>query len=141
MKRTRPVAIEYPAGYFTALMRLHNWPPGFTSQLGGDPGEVKRREAAVRGRATQLANGHTGSMKNGLSKKSVGTKPDLSKTQITQMGITRDEAAKLGLKRYYTGEPCIEHHRAERYVSTAGCCECVKLHSRTQAVRKRAVPV
>lgn len=73
---------EADPNYFTRLMKLHNWPPGFVSQLDSDPGEVKRREAAVRGRATQLANGHTGSIRNGLSRKSVAVKPSVEKARI-----------------------------------------------------------
>lgn len=73
MKRPKLPAIQYPPGYFTALVRLHDFPPGFVSQGSADPGALKRQEAAVRGRATQLANGHTGSMRNGLSKKSAAS--------------------------------------------------------------------
>jgi hypothetical protein len=70
-------------GDFTRQMRLHNWPPGFVSRLDPNPGEVARREAAVRGRATQLANGHTGSMKNGLSKKSAAVLPRVEKALVS----------------------------------------------------------
>lgn len=58
------------------------WPPGFVSQGDADPGALKRQEAAVRGRATQLANGHTGSMRNGLSRKSAGAMPDPRKAVV-----------------------------------------------------------
>jgi hypothetical protein len=38
--------------------------------------------------------------------------------------ISRDEARALGLKRYFTGEPCKHGHIAERYVSSGLCSEC-----------------
>jgi hypothetical protein len=38
--------------------------------------------------------------------------------------ISRDEAKALGLKRYFTGEPCKHGHIAERYVSSGDCLEC-----------------
>jgi len=38
----------------------------------------------------------------------------------------RAECKKLGLNKYYTGEPCIRGHIAERYVSTGLCVQCIK---------------
>lgn len=38
----------------------------------------------------------------------------------------RDAAKKLGLKRYFTGNPCGVGHIAERYTSSAACVICVK---------------
>ena len=38
--------------------------------------------------------------------------------------IGRDEAKALGLKRFFTGEPCKHGHVAERYVGRYGCVEC-----------------
>lgn len=38
--------------------------------------------------------------------------------------ITRQEAIDAGLKKYFTGNPCKRGHVSERYVSSAGCCEC-----------------
>ena len=38
--------------------------------------------------------------------------------------ITRPEALKLGLLRYFTGKPCYRGHMAERLVSNRGCLEC-----------------
>lgn len=73
-------ARAYVPGSLT--VRLHNWPPGFEPQGAVDPGALKRQEAAVRGRATQLANGHTGSIRNGLSKKSVSVMPNARKAVI-----------------------------------------------------------
>lgn len=84
MRGTDPekAADAYEPGDFGRMMRDHDWPPGFVSQLEPNPGEIARREAAVRGRATQLANGHTGSIRNGLSKKSAATVPSLAKAAI-----------------------------------------------------------
>jgi hypothetical protein len=41
--------------------------------------------------------------------------------------ITRMEAAKLGLLRFYTGKPCKHGHDSERYTRTNTCIECAKL--------------
>lgn len=41
--------------------------------------------------------------------------------------INRTEANRLGLKRYYTGDPCKHGHDAERYVSFSACVDCTKL--------------
>lgn len=38
--------------------------------------------------------------------------------------ISRDEAWKQGMKRYYTGTPCGKGHAAERYTSNGGCVSC-----------------
>lgn len=38
--------------------------------------------------------------------------------------ISRAEAKARGLKRYYTGKPCIHGHGAERLTSDCGCCVC-----------------
>jgi len=38
--------------------------------------------------------------------------------------ITIQEAKELGLKRYFTGEPCTHGHVSERLVSCNGCLEC-----------------
>lgn len=39
---------------------------------------------------------------------------------------SREEAALLGLKRFYTGIPCRRGHLSERWVSTTGCLSCRK---------------
>ena len=39
--------------------------------------------------------------------------------------ITRSEAHGAGMDRYFTGEPCKFGHRAQRYVSTRNCVECM----------------
>jgi hypothetical protein len=33
VRRKIAPAAEYPPGYFTALIRRHNWPPGFRSAI------------------------------------------------------------------------------------------------------------
>ncbi|WP_458038803.1 hypothetical protein [Pantoea ananatis] len=38
--------------------------------------------------------------------------------------ITRMDAAKAGLKRYYTGKMCKHGHKSERYVYNGHCVEC-----------------
>ncbi|EMY3087614.1 hypothetical protein LUS60_06700 [Raoultella planticola] len=38
--------------------------------------------------------------------------------------ITRVEAAKAGLNRYYTGKKCKHGHDSERYVLSGTCVEC-----------------
>jgi len=44
--------------------------------------------------------------------------------------ISRKDAIALGLKRYFTGEPCKLGHVAEKRVRGCECCECVKLRWR-----------
>jgi hypothetical protein len=45
---------------------------------------------------------------------------------------TRAEALALGVKRYFTGEPCKRGHVDFRLVSTRGCNECMRLYKSTQ---------
>jgi hypothetical protein len=40
--------------------------------------------------------------------------------------ISRAEAKTLGLKHYFTGEPCKRGHIAERMVSSRDCPECAR---------------
>jgi hypothetical protein len=42
----------------------------------------------------------------------------------TFMVLSRSEAAKSGLSRFYTGTPCREGHQSERYVSNRQCVAC-----------------
>lgn len=44
--------------------------------------------------------------------------------------IGRNAAKAAGLKRYFTGKPCINGHFSERAVVNATCCECVKIKNR-----------
>ncbi|CAI1023487.1 Uncharacterised protein [Serratia ficaria] len=38
--------------------------------------------------------------------------------------ITRVEAAKLGLNKFYTGKVCKHGHLSERWVNNGGCVQC-----------------
>lgn len=38
--------------------------------------------------------------------------------------ISRSDALRLRLARFFTGEPCVHGHVAERYVSSGGCTQC-----------------
>lgn len=49
--------------------------------------------------------------------------------------ISRTQAAKLGLSRFYTGKVCRNGHISERYTTNGVCCECQAEHSVSQ--RKR----
>lgn len=40
---------------------------------------------------------------------------------------SRTEARELGLKRFYTGEPCLHRHVAERRVNDGRCVVCQKV--------------
>lgn len=42
--------------------------------------------------------------------------------------ISRDEAKRLGLKRFYTGSPCQKGHLAERKVANKTCVVCCRVH-------------
>lgn len=46
--------------------------------------------------------------------------------------ISRAEAKRLGLKRYFTGEPCKHGHVAERATVNGLCCECGRIKSRAR---------
>jgi hypothetical protein len=52
--------------------------------------------------------------------------------------LTRHEAARRGMTRYYTGRPCLRGHVAERYVSSGQCCQCRLEQAREdyQAIRE-----
>lgn len=52
--------------------------------------------------------------------------------------ITRLDAAKSGLKRYYTGKQCKHGHDSERWVYNGHCVECtMETNRRRQAEIKR----
>lgn len=42
------------------------------------------------------------------------------------MIIDRTTAELQGLRRYFTGKPCLNGHIAERYISTGSCVVCAK---------------
>lgn len=50
---------------------------------------------------------------------------------------TRKEARAAGLKRFYTGKPCLQGHVAERYLS-GGCVVCHKAKRKTPSGRRRS---
>lgn len=45
--------------------------------------------------------------------------------------ISRQEAKAVGLKRYFTGEPCKHGHVDERFTSTRWCCACALAANRS----------
>ena len=50
--------ITYPPGFFTALIRRHNWPPGFVSQLDREKPEFKPHVTTDAQRERQIAAGY-----------------------------------------------------------------------------------
>jgi hypothetical protein len=55
--------------------------------------------------------------------------------------LSRNEAIALGLKRYFTGEPCNHGHIAERNVQSRRCQECAReMPRRWRAARKWRAP-
>ena len=52
--------------------------------------------------------------------------------------ISRAEAIKQGLKRYFTGKPCKHGHVAEREVFNATCVECERAAAKKYRLKKRA---
>jgi hypothetical protein len=52
--------------------------------------------------------------------------------------IGRVVAARRGLSRYFTGEPCARGHLAERYVLSGTCLECNRLGSAARMAEHRA---
>jgi hypothetical protein len=62
---------------------------------------------------------------------------------MKQPPISRADAKAFGLKRFYTGQPCIRGHDAERYTASGACVECVrrplaKMTTRELAAQARA---
>lgn len=60
--------------------------------------------------------------------------------------ISREEAKRLGLRRYFTGEPCIKGHVCERKVANYACVRCRYENERRRTgnpgsrQRRRALP-
>lgn len=50
--------------------------------------------------------------------------------------ILRPEAARLGLKRYFTGKPCAHGHVSERYVNSRICRACLTNEKNTKRARE-----
>jgi hypothetical protein len=53
--------------------------------------------------------------------------------RILMERISRDNARKLGLKLYFTGEPCMRGHVCARRVASYDCVECMRLPLRAAA--------
>ena len=51
--------------------------------------------------------------------------------------ITRQEAREQGLKRYFTGKPCIHGHHCERLTASKNCIRCLYLATEK---RRKASP-
>jgi hypothetical protein len=56
------------------------------------------------------------------------------------MVITRQEAIERGLNKYYTGEPCVNGHIAERYVKNGECVECKKEQQERARIKRGILP-
>ena len=52
--------------------------------------------------------------------------------------IRRETAVQLGLKRYFTGVPCIHGHISERLVKKRGGSECVECNRLLSKSKKHA---
>ena len=50
--------------------------------------------------------------------------------------ISRAEAKALGIKKYFTGKPCINGHIAERYTAQGRCYACTQTPEHKDLVRK-----
>jgi hypothetical protein len=46
--------------------------------------------------------------------------------------ISRAEAGAKGLKRYFTGKPCLRGHVSERFVRSKDCMQCRMLSNRAR---------
>jgi hypothetical protein len=49
--------------------------------------------------------------------------------------MSRQTAIQLGLKRYFTGVPCIHGHVCERSARSSECIECYRLRKQKQKER------
>lgn len=58
---SQPAAREFPANYFTALIRLHDWPPLFCAQFQRTR-EVEQSEISRINREKRVALGDTGTI-------------------------------------------------------------------------------
>jgi hypothetical protein len=53
------------------------------------------------------------------------------------MIITRQEALKRGLSKYFSGEPCVHGHLAERWTRNYYCVECKRIQKNKQREKQR----
>lgn len=51
---------------------------------------------------------------------------------------SREEAAALGVRRYFSGEPCPHGHVAHRYTQNGYCVECQRVANRADRARIKA---
>ena len=51
--------------------------------------------------------------------------------------VTRQEALKQGLPRFFTGRPCTHGHVDEKYTNNEKCCECARIQTRSRKQRAR----
>lgn len=56
-RRRHTPALVYTQGFFTALIRRHNWPPAFVSKIEDDSVTRLRKIAAAAGREAALKDG------------------------------------------------------------------------------------
>ena len=54
--------------------------------------------------------------------------------------ISRKDAEKFGLKRYFTGLPCSKGHVDERAVDTYSCVSCIKERAAKKRISNGAIP-
>lgn len=52
--------------------------------------------------------------------------------------VTRAEAIRAGVPRYFTGKPCKSGHIAERYTLKGSCVECHEGYLRAERARYQA---
>jgi hypothetical protein len=53
--------------------------------------------------------------------------------------ISRLDAQRAGRRRFFTGKPCKHGHLAERFVSNAGCVQCVNFKTMPSAAAPNAL--
>src|ERR1035437_2730900 len=51
--------------------------------------------------------------------------------------LTRKEAIKLNLKRYFTGVPCKRNHITEKYTKNGTCLDCIKIFREKDTVKEK----
>jgi hypothetical protein len=78
--------------------------------------------------------------KKGPPEKYVIPKLDPPETFYWGPEIDRETALSLGLKRFFTGEPCLKGHVAERWVKSRTCVECVLRRHRVPDYRETHNP-
>ena len=61
-------------------------------------------------------------------------------TEVMEV-ISRADAKEMGLRRYFTGEPCRHGHLSERYVACGRCVECDRIATKKAARPRPAAPV